>query len=232
MSADIPPAPESPDLQPNEPKECSDEVKPRPIEAPVTLSLLVVIAVIHIVLIFTGLHRFAIGHYGLIVDLVSAGEYWRLFTATLLHQNWTHLGSNMLGIWVFGDRMQLEVTLGSRNTLILLLASGIFGNLLSCLFLSKFAVSFGASGMAYGLTGGYIGIILFLHKRLANIPSPQQALFKKQYQQELRTMLILGIVFVFLHFQEPQLNLWAHVGGLITGILLAPQLLPKKRSAS
>ena len=35
--------------------------------------------------------------------LISQGEYWRLLTAMFLHSGLMHLGSNSLGLFIFGQ---------------------------------------------------------------------------------------------------------------------------------
>lgn len=76
---------------------------------------------------------------------------WTLFTYMFLHGSFTHILFNMIGLFFFGPRLELE--LGSRNFLWLYFLSGIAGALLS--FLEYTSGIIGASGAVYGVMFGF-----------------------------------------------------------------------------
>jgi membrane associated rhomboid family serine protease len=76
---------------------------------------------------------------------------WTLVTYMFLHGGMWHIFFNMLGLFFFGPR--LEVELGGRDFLLLYLISGLTGAILS--FLTPFAMIVGASGAVYGVLLGF-----------------------------------------------------------------------------
>ena len=61
--------------------------------------------------------------------LITSGQYWRLLTACFLHANFMHIVSNLIGC-TSGVRTR-EVLFGRARYLLVYLASGLFGSLLS-----------------------------------------------------------------------------------------------------
>lgn len=77
---------------------------------------------------------------------------WTAFTYMFLHAGLGHIFFNMLSLFFFGPR--LEVELGARNFLVLYLLSGLAGAGLSFVFSFNTAVV-GASAAVYGVFLGY-----------------------------------------------------------------------------
>jgi membrane associated rhomboid family serine protease len=77
---------------------------------------------------------------------------WTIVTYMFLHAGFGHILFNMLSLFFFGPRLELEM--GSRNFLILYFASGIAGALLSFVF-SPYSAIVGASGAIYGVMLGF-----------------------------------------------------------------------------
>ena len=77
---------------------------------------------------------------------------WTLVTYMFLHENFQHIFFNMLSLFIFGPRLELE--LGGRSFLALYFASGIAGGLLSLVFPSG-GLIVGASGATMGVMLGY-----------------------------------------------------------------------------
>jgi membrane associated rhomboid family serine protease len=77
---------------------------------------------------------------------------WTIVTYMFLHGSMTHILFNMLGLFFFGPRLELE--LGSRQFLLLYFIAGISGAILS-LFLAPMAAIIGASGGVYGVFLGF-----------------------------------------------------------------------------
>ncbi|MGH7754567.1 MAG: rhomboid family intramembrane serine protease, partial [Gemmatimonadales bacterium] len=79
---------------------------------------------------------------------------WTLFTYMFVHAGTAHLLFNMLGLYFFGPR--LEVQLGGRSFLGLYFVSGLTGALLSFASpVTRNAGIVGASGAIYGVFLGY-----------------------------------------------------------------------------
>ena len=94
----------------------------------------------------------AMGNALMFVPAYALVRPWTLITYMFLHAGWSHLFFNMLGLFFFGPRLELE--LGGRNFLWLYFISGMMGALLS-LVLSPMAAIVGASGAVYGVMLGF-----------------------------------------------------------------------------
>ena len=77
---------------------------------------------------------------------------WTLITYMFLHIGFTHIFFNMLSLFFFGPRLEIE--LGGQRFLLLYFVSGVMGALLSFVF-SPFASIVGASGAVFGVMLGY-----------------------------------------------------------------------------
>ncbi len=85
-------------------------------------------------------------------------EWWRLFTPIFLHAGIIHLISNVaIQLRVGG---YLEVVFGAPRWLFIYFSSGIYGNMLSCVFLPD-SVGIGSSGAVLGMLTAWIVWILF-----------------------------------------------------------------------
>jgi membrane associated rhomboid family serine protease len=73
---------------------------------------------------------------------------WTLFTYMFAHGSLTHILFNMLGLYMFGSRV--EERIGSRRFLLLYFISGLSGALLT-MFLAPRAPVIGASGAVFGI---------------------------------------------------------------------------------
>ena len=80
-------------------------------------------------LLYAQLHRdplTELGHFSTYKVTLGGGlEFWRFITFQFLHAGITHVGFNMLGLYVFGG--MVEEYLGSKKYLAFYLTCGIFG---------------------------------------------------------------------------------------------------------
>jgi membrane associated rhomboid family serine protease len=84
----------------------------------------------------------------LLVPAYALVRPWTLVTYMFMHASVSHILFNMLGLYFFGPRVELE--LGGRRYLWLYFISGIAGAVLS-FFFTPFAAIVGASGAIYGV---------------------------------------------------------------------------------
>ena len=145
-------------------------------------------------------------------DLILAGQYWRLVTAIFLHGSPVHLFVNSLSLYWLGS--QMEIIYGSRKYLLIFLAAGVAGNLLS-LMLSP-APSLGASGAIFGLVGA--GLIFPMRYR-ALVPAQTRS-------QILSQLLLVTIVNLGIGYADRNIDNMAHIGGLLGGGFMALFLIP------
>lgn len=147
--------------------------------------------------------------------VIENGEYYRMFTCMFLHFGFSHLMNNMIMLFFLGN--VLEEELGWWKYVILYLASGLGGNILSAwndLHTGVYAVSAGASGAIFGVIGALIFLVLKNHCRLGNLSS--------------RGMLFMAACSLYHGFTSAGVDNMAHIGGLVTGFLMAVLLYRKR----
>ena len=174
----------------------------------VNITLAVIQAAVFALCMITGNRLYLPGRCG--TDLVlEQKEYWRLLTSVFLHSGLSHLGSNLLVQILMGN--VVERNLGHVKYLLLFLASGIGGNIVSVLYDSAHGVntySVGASGAIFGVMGVLILLIIKGRRTLRRGSSMlMRAGFAVFYA-------------VYSGFQTPYTDNAAHLGGLFTGVLL------------
>ena len=193
----------------------------------VTWILAIINVLVFIVLSFGGMTEDAYYMYQkgalFVPAIISDQEYYRLFVSMFMHFGFEHLLNNMLSLLILGK--YIEPLLGKVRFLIVYILSGIAGNLLSFfyeLYTQDYAVSAGASGAVFGLTGALLCIVVINRGKLGNIT--------KQ-----RVFLMVGLS-VYNGFISSGINNAAHIGGLIVGFLLtrliAWKLNKKRRTQS
>ena len=185
---------------------------------PVTLVLLVILVVVYLVgdvFLSSDLQEKFLLWAGNSSATVQEGEWWRIFTALFLHANWLHLVMNGAGLWIFGTAV--EKTMGRCRFLIVFLLAGALGNLASA-FVAHYDVAIGASGGIFGVIGAFAVAVWRLH-------SPM-------YHALRRRLLVVLALMVATDFTigglEPQVDNLAHVGGFVSGILIAMLLYPRR----
>lgn len=139
--------------------------------------------------------------------IIEGGEKWRLFTSMFLHFGADHLVNNMLILGLMG--LRLEHTLGSVRFLILYLASGLCGNILSLyqeMAAEDFAVSAGASGAVFGVIGGLIAWAIFHRGKVEGLTT--------------RGLFGMAVLSLYYGFSTAGVDNWGHIGGILGGFLL------------
>ncbi len=89
---------------------------------------------------------------GALVPAYLVSRPWSIVTYMFLHDGFGHIFFNMLALFFFGPRLELE--LGGRRFLTLYLIAGVAGGLLSWVF-TPYARIVGASGAILGVMFGY-----------------------------------------------------------------------------
>ncbi|MBK7077464.1 MAG: rhomboid family intramembrane serine protease [Myxococcales bacterium] len=130
-------------------------------------------------------------------------EPWRLFTSMFLHAGILHVTMNMLALGPTGR--QVETLYGRTGMGAIYLVAGLLGALTSAM--RGAAVSVGASGAIFGLFGAFGGFLLRHRKRLE--PNAAQA--------ALRSVGMVLAINVFISLSVPQIDMAAHLGGLVGG---------------
>jgi rhomboid protease GluP len=151
----------------------------------------------------------------MVPDLVNKNnEYFRLITSGFLHVGIFHLFFNMYALYVIGP--QIESFFGKYKFIAIYLVSLIVGNLMSLIFLSNF-ISAGASGAIFGLLGSLLYFGYHYRIYLGSVIKSQ--------------VMPLIIINLLIGFSLPGINNFAHIGGLIGGILISMAVGVKYKSS-
>ena len=137
--------------------------------------------------------------------LVKNGEVYRLFTSMFEHVDFWHIAFNMYALYILGP--QVERYYGKVKYLLIYFISGLLGSLFSCVFMAETSFSLGASGAIFGLLGS---IAYFTYYYRATL----QGLLHSQ----VFPVIILNL---FIGFMVPSIDVSAHLGGLIAGVLVS-----------
>ena len=145
---------------------------------------------------------------------VLNGEPYRLITSMFLHIGIIHLLFNMYVLYVIGA--QIENFYGKIKYLIIYLVSGIVGGLFSCLFSNY--VSAGASGAIFGLLGSLLYFGYHYRVYLGNV-----------LKSQIIPMIVINLAIGFI---LPGIDIYAHIGGLIAGVLISMAVGVKYKSTT
>lgn len=172
---------------------------------PITYTLILINIVIWLCMIlylnrFSDVKLLEVG--GLVQFNVVHGEWYRLISSMFLHFNFEHILMNMLSLFIFGKIV--ESIIGSWRMLIIYIISGLYGNFVSLSF-NTTTISVGASGAIFGLIGS-IFVIMYLSKNFN----------KKMIGQLLIALVVLIVFSLFMS----NINIMAHLGGFISGVLI------------
>ena len=126
--------------------------------------------------------------------VLNYGYYWQLFTSMFVHANLAHLANNMIFLLIFGLRAEELFT--EKEYLAIYFVSGLFGNILT-LLLGPRVISVGASGAIFGVFGA---CIIYIY-------------------QSIIAVAFYSII-LFMMSTGAGVNVFAHFGGLVIGLLL------------
>ena len=185
-----------------------------------TIALIAVNVVIFLVLSFGGMTEdvlYMLDRGALFVPYVTEyKEYYRLFTSMFMHFGITHLMNNMVTLGVVGTNV--EPIVGKVRFCIIYILSGLSGNICSLVYeqwTGDYAVSAGASGAIFGMTGALLALVIINKGRIGSITR--------------RGMLFLIGINIYLGLTEQGINNLAHIGGLLGGMILTFLIAPRRK---
>ncbi|MBE6052605.1 MAG: rhomboid family intramembrane serine protease [Clostridium sartagoforme] len=146
---------------------------------------------------------------------INNGEYYRLFTAAFLHGGIIHIFFNMSALNIIGR--EVETVYGGKKFLAIYFASALGGNIFSYLFKPD-SISVGASGAIFGLLGA---MLLFGIKERSKVG--------KSYMKNILETIGLNVV---IGITIPNIDNFAHMGGLVVGFIVSLILFKRKQIIS
>ncbi len=141
----------------------------------------------------------------LFAPAVAGGEWYRLVTSAFMHYGIAHLLFNMYALYVIGA--PLEIWLGRLRFTALYVLSALGGSVLVYLIAPLNAATAGASGAVFGL----FGASFVVGKRLnLNV-------------QWVVVLIAINLAFTFVipALGGQQISWQGHIGGLVTGAVVA-----------
>lgn len=137
-------------------------------------------------------------------SLVANGQYYRLFTYMFTHGGISHFMCNTFTIFIIGSR--LEKYIGHNKFLFIYIVSGIIAGIVS-LFALPNGVSVGASGAIFGIIGGLLCLIKNKKHSIGGF--------------DYSVAVLYAIIGVGSGFMIPNVDNFAHIGGLIAGLFVS-----------
>ncbi len=144
---------------------------------------------------------------------IRAGQYYRLLTGIFIHSGIFHILFNCYALYILGS--QIESFFGKVKFTIIYLFSGLIGALFSMTFGGNYA-SVGASGAIFGLMGSLLYFGYYYRVYLGNVVKSQ-----------IIPLIVANLVIGFI---SPGIDNYAHIGGLLGGILITIALGVKDKS--
>jgi rhomboid protease GluP len=148
--------------------------------------------------------------------ITLSGQWWRLITNTFLHIGIFHILLNMYALIYIG--LLLEPYLGKLRFTAAYLFTGILASLTS-IFMHPLTVSAGASGAIFGMYG------VFLAMLTTNI-------IDKKARTALLTSIGVFVVLNLMNGMKAGIDNAAHIGGLISGLIIGYAYYPGLKKPS
>lgn len=192
----------------------------------VTYSLIIANFIIFVITIIYPFVIYEIGFRPIYLTVEYFPQLYTLFTSMFLHGGFAHILGNMIVFLFMG--IAFEQRIGMKNFLVIYLVTGVCGALThSFLNLGSATVLIGASGAIFGILGAFaysyprdevvmpipLGIIMIFRR------------IKVMYAAVL--FAVLETVIVLYGTQDTTAH-FAHIGGLLSGVILAAILVGKQ----
>lgn len=183
-------------------------------KTPITIGVIVVCVVMYGYIVsqfgaqMTAYNALEVG--GLHPILVLEGkEYYRLFSANIIHFDIMHIFCNCYSLYTIGTMMGLEQMLNAKRYIFLIVISMLFTTGIPCLLYGIFniggnTVMGGLSGVVFGLIGAMLALAIYFRGAYLQV-------FKQIYQSVILMLLVSILV--------PSISLVGHVSGMLGGFI-------------
>jgi len=172
-----------------------------------------------------------------LVFLPRAPNYWNItvsaFTSMFLHADNGHLWGNMIFLWMLGTSVERRI--GHPRFALLYLITGLFGGMA---FILTWFIACGEPGHLLGASGAISGIMGIFAVRCyfksMVFPIPILGIFSLilpiSLKVRLNSLVIIGLFFLgdlsggveqMSNVESSMVGHWGHLGGMISGMMLA-----------
>ncbi|KGM93784.1 hypothetical protein Z956_10710 [Clostridium botulinum D str. CCUG 7971] len=134
---------------------------------------------------------------------IASGQYYRLITCMFLHGGLMHLILNMYALESLGP--MIEKSYGKMKYIIIYLVGGLISSISSYIFSN--GVSIGASGAIFSL----LGAILVLTIKMRSVVG----------KDVIKSVISVIVINIFIGLAIPNIDNFAHIGGLLGGVFLS-----------
>jgi len=158
------------------------------------------------------------------IDILEGKNLHTMFTSMFLHADILHLFGNMLFLYIFGDNV--EDAFGHGRYLLFYFLCGIAASLTHIISITNPSdladPALGASGAISGVLGAYL--ILYPKARVITL-----VFFGWIFFTAIPAIIFLGFWFILqwlfaVYDIGGGVAYWAHIGGFLAGMLMAPLL--------
>ncbi|MCM1040002.1 MAG: rhomboid family intramembrane serine protease [Ruminococcus sp.] len=173
----------------------------------VNIGLILLNVILFVICTFTDDLLYNIGAFS-IYNIIEDHEWYRIFSSMFLHADIGHLVSNMLVLYYIGNVIEKHV--GHLSYMVLYFLSGFVGSIFYAgyeLLTGNYMCSVGASGAVFGVEGALLMLALLHKGELADVTVGR---------------IVFTIFFaLYCGFTSSYVNNAAHVGGVLSGFLMA-----------
>ena len=131
-------------------------------------------------------------------------EPWTIVTAMFIHGGFSHILSNMITLYFFGQFL-IDI-IGPRNFLITYFAGGLLGNIFYLFLGDPISIAIGASGAVFAVGG--VLTILKPNLKVFIFPIP------------LPISIWIAVIGGFIIMTQPGVAWQAHLGGIVFGLIM------------
>jgi membrane associated rhomboid family serine protease len=136
--------------------------------------------------------------------IIRNGEWWRFISPVFLHAGTTHLLVNSMSLYFVGTLY--ERCVGPFRFAFVYMFAGVGGSLLSVA--TSDTLSVGASGAIFGIFGA-LGVYAYRNRVVLGVFS----------RRLVRSVVGLSLLNLLMPLADPNIDGWAHLGGLVSGIV-------------
>lgn len=183
---------------------------------PIVTSIIAINIVLYLLTVLPILPtNWLMAHFAGINIYIMQGELWRLVTPIFMHSGFAHLLFNCFSLVLFGP--PLERAIGKGRFLLVYFLAGIGANIATLILEPLTYIHVGASGAIYGIFGFFIAIIVY-----------RRDLLSQQNTQLILAITVIGVIMTFL---QANINVIAHLFGLLAGFLTGSAMIKTKLKA-